>query len=77
MRLCLAAECLKSLTIPKNVKRISWYAFGWDYALTDIEFEPESALDRIGYGTFAYCGIEDFTIPGNVSTIARGVHYRM
>ena len=61
----------EKLTIPKNVKSISWYAFGWDFALTDIEFEPESALDRIGYGTFAYCGIEDFTIPGNVSTIAQ------
>lgn len=59
------------LVIPKNVKNISWYAFGWDYALTDIEFEPESVIDRIGYGTFAYCGIEDFTIPGNVSTIAQ------
>lgn len=61
----------EKLMIPKNVKSISWYAFGWDFALTDIEFEPESALDRIGYGTFAYCGIEDFTIPGNVSTIAQ------
>ena len=61
----------EKLTIPKNVKSISWYAFGWDFALTDIEFEPESALDRIGYGTFAYCGIEDFTIPGNVTTIAQ------
>lgn len=62
---------MDKLILPKSIRRIGGYAFGWDYALTDIEFEPESVLDRIGYRTFAYCGIEDFTIPGNVSTIAQ------
>ncbi len=61
------------LTLPKKLKSISWYAFYYDYNLKEIDFEPESEMDRLGYGAFAYCGIEDFTIPRNVSTISQEV----
>ena len=58
-----------TLTIPKAVHTIGSYAFNNDYALEVIDFEPESEMDRLGFAAFACCGIKDFTIPANVSTI--------
>lgn len=59
------------MQIPKNVTSIGRFAFLSDYNLKKITIEADSCLDRIAYGTFAYCGIEDFTIPENVSSIGQ------
>ena len=70
------AECSrmnKKLIIPKNVKSIGYNTFHNDFALSEIEIEAESVLTRIGSGAFAYCGIENFTIPRSVSTISQEV----
>ena len=62
-----------TLSIPKSVISIGRFAFFDDYALTSIILEPESELSRIGYGTFGYCGITDFTVPGTVSSMGQEV----
>lgn len=62
-----------TLLIPKKTKHIGYFAFFYDYNITDIDFEPESEMDRFGYGAFGYCGIEDFTIPRNISTMGQEV----
>ena len=62
-----------TLSIPKSVISIGRFAFFDDYALTGIILEPESELSRIGYGTFGYCGITDFTVPGTVSSMGQEV----
>ncbi len=59
------------LVIPKNVINVGRHAFFDDYALSNIRIEAESAMSRLGYGAFAYCGIKDFTIPGSVQTIGQ------
>ncbi len=61
------------LTIPAGVKNIGRFAFFDDFNLTDIRVEAESVLSRLGYGAFGYCGIRDFTIPGNVSSMGQEV----
>jgi len=61
------------LLIPKNVISIGRFAFFNDYALTEIVIEPESKLTRISYGTFGYCGITSFTVPGTVSSMGQEV----
>lgn len=65
----MTEKCL----IPKSVSAIGRFAFAYDYNLTAIEIEPESKLNRLGYGVFGYCGIEDFTVPENVSTMGQEV----
>lgn len=65
----MTEKCL----IPKSVSALGRLAFAYDYNLTAIEIEPESKLNRLGYGVFGYCGIEDFTVPENVSTMAQEV----
>ena len=62
-----------TISIPKSVIEIGRFAFFDDYALTRIVIEPESELSRIGYGTFGYCGITDFTVPGSVSSMGQEV----
>lgn len=62
-----------TMTIPKAVISVGRYAFAQDYNLTNIVFEPESEISRLGYGSFAYCGITDFTVPGNVSSMGQEV----
>ena len=62
-----------TMIIPKKTKHIGCYSFLYDYNLTDIDFEPESEMDRFGYGAFGYCGIEDFTIPRNISTMGQEI----
>ena len=61
------------LLIPKEVISIGRFAFFNDYALTEIVIEPESKLTRISYGTFGYCGITNFTVPGTVSSMGQEV----
>lgn len=65
----MTEKCL----IPKSVSALGRFAFAYDYNLTAIEIEPESKLNRLGYGVFGYCGIEDFTVPENVSTMGQEV----
>ena len=65
----MTEKCL----IPKSVSALGRFAFAYDYKLTKIEIEPESKLNRLGYGVFGYCGIEDFTVPENVSTMGQEV----
>lgn len=62
-----------TMMIPKKVINIGRFAFYQDYNLTNIQIAPETELSRIGYGSFAYCGIEDFTVPGNVQTMGQEV----
>ena len=62
-----------TLLIPKNVISIGRYAFYQDTGLSGIEIAAESQLSRIGYGTFAYCGIQSFTVPRSVSTMGQEV----
>ena len=65
----MTEKCL----IPKSVSALGRFAFAYDYNLTAIEIEPESKLNRLGYGVFGYCGIEDFTVPENVSTMGQEI----
>ena len=61
------------LVIPKTVVGVGRFAFFMDYALNRIVIESDSSITRIGYGAFGYCGIEDFTIPENVSSMGQEV----
>ncbi len=61
------------LVIPKTVVSVGRFAFFMDYDLNRIVIESDSSISRIGYGAFGYCGIEDFTIPENVSSMGQEV----
>ena len=64
---------LQSVMIPNHVTQISRWAFAKDWRLGTIQFQSvaESELRRIGFEAFAYCGIRDFTVPANVSSMAQ------
>ena len=69
-------ECLnmtEMLAIPKGVISIGRFAVFKDINLRQIEIEAESTLSRIGYGAFAGCGIETFTVPENVSSMGQEI----
>lgn len=61
------------ITVPKTVISIGRLAFYMDYSLKKIVIESDSSLSRIGYGAFGYCGIEDFSVPENVSSMGQDV----
>ena len=61
------------VTIPANVVSLGQYAFFNDYSLQSITIHPDSRLSRIGYATFAGCGITDFTVPDSISTMGQEV----
>ncbi len=50
------------VVIPANVISLGRGAFDGDYNLLSVTIEPDSRLSRIGYGVFANCGIEEFTL---------------
>ena len=62
-----------TIILPRKLCNIESFVFYNDYNLTGIDFEPESEISRLGYGSFGYCGIEDFTIPRNVSSMGQEV----
>ena len=43
-----------------------------DWNLYAVTFNDTAKLPRISYGAFAYCGLESFRVPANVSTMAQG-----
>lgn len=61
------------IIIPKAVISVGRFAFFMDYNLNKIIIESDSELSRIGYGAFGYCGIEDFTIPENISSMGQEI----
>lgn len=63
---------LSSVAIPDGVMQIGRYAFLYDMAMSAVTFGENCVLPRIGFGSFAYCGITSITVPKNVSTIAQG-----
>ncbi len=65
-------DALYALSIPASVTQIGPFAFAENWDLTQFSFAEDSALRRIGYGAFAYCGVTDIRIPAKVSTIAQG-----
>ena len=69
------AECsnLKQVVIPDSVLQIGRYAFAYDWNLHTVSFNETSKLPRLSYGAFSYCGITDFRVPANVSTMAQKV----
>ena len=68
---CTAFE--QELKIPNTVVNIGYFAFFMDYNLKKIVIESDSRLSRISYGTFGYCGIEDFTVPESISSMGQEV----
>ncbi|MBR2621934.1 MAG: leucine-rich repeat protein [Clostridia bacterium] len=63
---------LTSIAIPDSVMQISNYAFAEDWRLRSVTFTEKSKLPRISFGAFAYCGLQSFRVPANVSTMAQG-----
>lgn len=63
----------EKLIIPKSVITVGYLAFYNDFDLTDIQIESDSKMSRIGNSAFGYCGINNFTIPENVSTMGQEV----
>lgn len=57
--------------IPKTVIDIERYAFHGDINLSQISFESDSVISRLGYGVFAGSGIYFVTIPENVTSIGQ------
>lgn len=64
-------EQLAAIEIPGNVAQLGKYLFRGCWKLTEITFERDSKLQRIAFGTFAFCGITQFVIPANVSSVAQ------
>ena len=62
---------LRYLYIPENVVNIGRYCFAADWNLHSVSFAENAKMERISYGSFAYCGITSFTVPANVSTMAQ------
>lgn len=65
------AEELKSIKLPKTIKDIKRNAFRGCKKLAHVEIDSEAAIDSIGAGAFADCGLQDFTVPKNVKVIKR------
>ena len=63
---------LTSIHIPDGVLQIGRLAFAFDWQLSSITFGKESQLPRIGHSAFAHTGLESFTVPASVSSIAQG-----
>ncbi len=71
---CAMAENtnLYSLQIPDRVTQIGRYAFAYNLNMAEVTFRETTQLDRISINSFALCGLQSFTVPANVSTIAQG-----
>ena len=63
---------LSHIHIPDKVLQIGRYAFAEDWNLQSVTFNETAKLPRISFGSFAYCGLTDFRLPANVSTMAQG-----
>ncbi len=61
------------MTLPNSLISIGYYAFCGDYNLRHIVFAPDSVISRLGYGSFAYCGIVDFTVPESITTMGQEI----
>ncbi len=58
---------LEYINIPGSVKRIERYAFGDNYNLKNVLFEPNSNLEFLGEQCFAYCGqLDSLNLPDPV-----------
>ena len=66
-------ESLAEMHFPANLMQISNYAFANDTKLHHVYFAENIKLPRLSYASFAFTGLEEITIPGNVSTIAQRV----
>ena len=62
---------LPTIHIPDSVLQIGRYAFALDWCLFSVSFNETAKLPRISFGAFAYCGLQSFRVPANVSTIAQ------
>lgn len=67
-------KLLKEIILPDSVCVISYGAFENCSSLKSIRL-PEGNDCKISKKAFAFCGIEDITIPGGVKTINAGVFY--
>ena len=63
---------LYSLQIPDRVTQIGRLAFAYNLNMAEVTFRETTQLDRISVHSFALCGLQSFTVPANVSTIAQG-----
>jgi len=63
---------LSSMSIPDNVITIGRKAFAQCWNLYTVTIKDTTKMARIGYETFAYCGIRNFRVPANISTMAQG-----
>ena len=65
------AESLESFNFPKSIKNIERNAFTGCSSMTTVTFDPEAAIEKIGAGAFADCGLNNISIPKKVTTIER------
>ena len=63
---------LYSLHIPDLVTQIGRYAFAYNLNMAEVTFHETTRLSRISLNSFALCGLQSFTVPANVSSIAQG-----
>ena len=63
---------LLSMHMPDSLMQIGRYAFAEDWSLYSVTFNETAKLPRISFGSFAYCGLNSFRVPKNVSTMAQG-----
>ena len=61
---------LEYINLPKSITTIEAKAFKGCTNLKSVEFAEDAAIEAIGIGAFADCGIEKITIPGRVKSIA-------
>ncbi len=64
---------LYSIHIPDNVLQIGRYAFAESWNLYSITFGENAKIPRFSFESFAYTGLQSFTVPANVSTMAQKV----
>ena len=60
---------LQSASIPSSVTEIGSLAFSGCYALKNIQFAENAALQRIGSSAFTSCGFVEIALPENTSVI--------
>ena len=65
-----SGTAITKITIPSTIEKIGTAAFSYNNSLTEVVFAEGGALEKISWGSFAYClGLKTFTVPSSVKTV--------
>lgn len=70
------SSSIKSIVIPKSVKKILSHAFAFCQSLTEIRCEKGSMLQEIGHNAFSSPSLTTLIIPNNVGSISSCCLYK-